>query len=438
MTENRAALSRVALIRDGGALLALRVIFVGLEFAAGVVLARMLGASEFGVYAFVVAVVALLVGPVALGLDRLLVREVSTAASRGDLREVARAYVETGRLVLAAGAGAFALCLLVSFAWSSLRELALPLAVGLAFMVIQAHGKLRQSVLQALGRPMRAFAPEMLVQPVLFVGSVVLCHLVLDRPRSGLEALTLCAVSVCAANLIGRIWLASSISLADPPARHLRGGAVWLRRGTPFLAIIAANTVLTNIDSVVVGAIIGPTDAGIYRVASQMATFIAFPVAVASALLAPKIAAAYAENRLHEVRQDARTAGYAVVTISGFIFLGLILLGPWVLRIYGPDFEAAYPSLVLLSIAYMANAVAGVAGYVLVMTRYEKLAARTFSFAALGIAAGCFILVPAYGMLGAALATSAGVLALSVALAWLAYEHLDFGPFGLRSKEKAI
>lgn len=433
MTSSR-LFERRSLLGTGGALLALRLAFVGAEFLAGVLLARTLGAEQFGVYAFVIAVVALLAGPATLGLDRLLVREVSRFASKGSDAEITRAYSATSRLVIVSGACAFIFGASVCYAWLPLRDLAAPMAVGLGFMTLQVQGKLRQSVLQALNQPLRAFAPEMLVQPTLFLGSILTLHAAFDGPRTGLESLAICGGSVLVANLVGRFWLASSMRLDGEATSAPLLQWSWLRKGMPFLAIIAANTILTNIDSVIVGLINGPTEAGFYRVASQMAMFIAFPSAIASALIAPRIAARYAENDLDGLRGEARTAGLAVTALSGSIFLALIALGPWILKFYGAGFGASYPSLVVLSVAYLLNAIAGIAGYVLVMTRYEALAARAFWIAALGIAVGCVVLIPPFGMLGAATATAAGVIFLSAAFAWLSLKLLDFGPFGLRFK----
>jgi O-antigen/teichoic acid export membrane protein len=58
-------------------MLVLRIGQIGIEFLTGLLLARLLGASGYGAYAFAMSGVGLLGVPAALGFDRLAIHEIA-------------------------------------------------------------------------------------------------------------------------------------------------------------------------------------------------------------------------------------------------------------------------------------------------------------------------------------------------------------------------
>jgi O-antigen/teichoic acid export membrane protein len=99
------------------------------------------------------------------------------------------------------------------------------------------------------------------------------------------------------------------------------------------------------------------------------------------------------------------------------IALVLLLLGKWLLGLYGAPFRAAYPVLVLLVIAASTVALVGsLGGFLLTMTEYQKEAAWIIGGSALLNLALAVVLTPLFGLVGTASATLIATVARSAVL----------------------
>ncbi|HDG98264.1 MAG TPA: hypothetical protein ENG73_08870 [Desulfobacterales bacterium] len=75
---------RFRLARDTVGVMAIRALSMGLSFAVSVVLARLLGVREFGLYSLAMSVLGLLVVPATFGFPQLLVREIAAYRIKGE------------------------------------------------------------------------------------------------------------------------------------------------------------------------------------------------------------------------------------------------------------------------------------------------------------------------------------------------------------------
>jgi O-antigen/teichoic acid export membrane protein len=90
--------------------------------------------------------------------------------------------------------------------------------------------------------------------------------------------------------------------------------------------------------------------------------------------------------------------------------LGLLLAGRWVLAIFGEGFVLAWPAMTILLGGCVINALAGPSCLVLTMTGRQKHAAAAIAASVLVNVALNFLLIPRLGLVGAAVASTAGTL----------------------------
>jgi O-antigen/teichoic acid export membrane protein len=125
---------RQHLIRGASGSLILKIANTALSLIMAVVLARMLGVENFGIYALCLSVVHILTVPAMLGGQQLLVREVAVYQVKGEfhfLRSLLRRFRQASLLIL------ILLCLLtagVSFVVFQDSPLLLPFLVAAALM----------------------------------------------------------------------------------------------------------------------------------------------------------------------------------------------------------------------------------------------------------------------------------------------------------------
>lgn len=391
------------------ATLTLRVVHLALEFLALVLLARLLSADEFGVYAVSMTCAMLLGVPAAAGFDRFLVREVaaSQAAGRwGTLRGVLRRSTQ----VALASSVLLGLGLVAVASWS-LEEGTLRSALWLTavYLPLVAFARMRQAAMQGLGHVPQGMVTETLVQPTVMLLLAGLVFTSGGLPRTGAHAMVLQVLSATVAMLAG-IWLLRRRcppEVRTAPAEFETGR--WIRSAAPMMWMLGMNMLLTSADTLMLGWMLDETLAGQYRVASQVAMLVMFPMTAINLAVAPLLARHFASGDLASFGDTAARAARWSLFAALPIAATLLLAGPFVLGMFGSEFVGAYQALAVLVVGYLVNSFAGAAGYVLIMTRHERTAAWVFTVAAVVNVLANYLLIPRFGTLGAAIAAAGSV-----------------------------
>ncbi len=404
------------------ALLGIRIAAVGLEFLCYLVLARVFRASAYGVYAIVMSCVAIFAVPAAIGLDRLLVREIAVLQARGDWAHVKGLLRRSQQLVLGvsvaiAGVSALGFARFIGVPNASLVE---SFQIGMVLIPLIAFARLRQAALQGFGRVVAGQVPEALVQPAVAILLATIVFLVRPEPRDPQLAMTIQVIASGAACLLGVFLLRLNIPphLESAAPRYLTGA--WLSAGLHFMWLVGMTTVLTNSDTILLGLMTNPEQAGSYRVASQLAMFVGLPLTAVSVAMAPDMASMYTTGRIDELRVQCRAAARLIGIAAGGIAFVIAIVGREVLQAFGPEFGQGFTSALVLSAAYLFHSAMASSGYLLIMSGHERLVASIFSIGALANVMGVVILVPTYGLVGAATAAGISLCLVSAACALFA------------------
>lgn len=151
-----------------------------------------------------------------------------------------------------------------------------------------------------------------------------------------------------------------------------------------------------------VGLHLGTSEAGAYRVAGQIVLTIGLLVTTLGPIAAPDLAAQIRLNNIKAVWQHYLRSTRLMI-FSAAIPVGLCLLIPThLLSVFGPEFVIAATALWILSLGQVANAMAGPIGVLTVMSGNEHI---TLILSVVGLAftaAISAILIPQFGLVGAA------------------------------------
>jgi O-antigen/teichoic acid export membrane protein len=109
---------------------------------------------------------------------------------------------------------------------------------------------------------------------------------------------------------------------------------------------------------------------------------------------------------------------------AGPTFLLVLFLGPFLIGIFGVENPvAAYPWLILLAFGQLTNAFAGPVMNILNMTGYEKSARNTMLVTAILNVILNVLLIPQFGPLGAAIATTITMIGWNLWAALLVFKY---------------
>jgi O-antigen/teichoic acid export membrane protein len=165
-------------------------------------------------------------------------------------------------------------------------------------------------------------------------------------------------------------------------------------------------------------------DVGIYNVAMRIATILTLALAATNNIAAPKFAELYATGNLQTLSQLTRKTIIASTFIATVLVLPLIIFPGFVLGLFGADYAAGSTALVILAAAQWVNVASGPVGALFSMSGHEKILRNDIFVATiLGIGLG-LVLVPLYGINGAAWSTALAISVLNLLLLWQTNHHI--------------
>jgi O-antigen/teichoic acid export membrane protein len=210
-----------------------------------------------------------------------------------------------------------------------------------------------------------------------------------------------------------------------PAAYHQRA---WLRVAVPLLVIDSFAALIMHADIVMVGIFLTPEDVAHYFAATRVAMVASFFLASVGALAGPNLAALHAQGKTRDM-QELLAGVTPWITVPALVVTVLLAIAGWpLLRLFGPGFEAGYVALVLLAAGHLVASANGPAALILNMTGHQDWAGLTYGGAALTNIALNALLIPRFGIAGAALATALTTIGMSATLVTLVRRRL-----GLRS-----
>jgi O-antigen/teichoic acid export membrane protein len=186
--------------------------------------------------------------------------------------------------------------------------------------------------------------------------------------------------------------------------------------------------ILRSTDTLMVGYFKGTTEAGVYAIASRAALLVPFMLTAVNTMAGPMISEYHAAGERRRLQRTLKVGVWAAFGFAIFVSAVLIGAGQPILSVFGEEFMAGYAPMLILVGGQILNCSTGSVGYLLIMTGYQNQAA-----AILGVGAGANIalnalLVPSFGALGAALATSASLILWNAGMLAVVLRRLGLNP----------
>ena len=391
---------------------AIKLLGAALSFGFSFLVARQLGASGTG--SFAIAITTATVGSTIalLGLDYILLRTLAgdlrvgnIAGGRGAVRTVVAAVIVTG-ITIAAALAVFGGLLLAALIGPELDPGIARLAALL--LVPLALNRTVSAALRGAGSVITAqwvdgpFAMALAVSGLL---ALILAGNVggVDRVLALYIATTLTS-TVVAWGLYARrtrTWAAA----AKVPLRPMLGQS-WRIALVVLSALLADWVVL-----LVLGSNFSTREVGQFRTAWQITSLIALIVVTFESVSGPRIAAAHRVGEHASIRKIWRQSAVIMTVMSAPLFVVTLGFPGWLLGQFGPDFTVAATALQILGVGQLINIVTGPIGAIMIMTGQERWSLRISMGALVLLAVLSLTLIPAYGLVGAALTTSLTMVA---------------------------
>lgn len=417
---------RVHLARSTAGTFALKVASTGLGFLTSLFLARLLGAAGYGVYAYAMSIVALLLIPATLGLPRLLIRNISVYRTRSSWSLLRGLLRWSNWTALTASVALALLGALVVKVFSNRFQPQTVATLWIAMMALplMALSQIRQAALQGLNRIMEGQLPEALIRPFLFIvligGTYFLIGQKVNAPSAMEMQLVACGVAFLAGTVLLRRYLPAPVKESSP-SYEIRA---WMRSALPLLFIGGVSVVNQYTDILMLGALKGAADVGIYRVAMRGAMLIPFMLDAVNMAIGPAISSLYTKGDMKRLQRVVTKSARLALLFSLPLVLTFVLLGRWLLLIFGPEFQKGATALAILSTGQLVNVAAGSVGLILIMTGHEDDTFKGLVVAAVANVVLNASLIPIWGIEGAAVASAVSTIIWNILLGIRVYRRL--------------
>jgi O-antigen/teichoic acid export membrane protein len=381
---------------------------VAMRYLSSAALARWLGATSFGAYTYATNLSQLLATPCNLGGENSALRFVpeyrakrEPALLRGVLRVFRTVPLALGVLVAALAA---AVVLAVGSGPTSTEVLLVALVAVPFFALVDVQTVLGRS----FGSLFWALLPGLVLLPLvltLAVGAIVVAG---HRPTA--EQAVLVGVVVVAVIAACQAVVLRRVSREEAPGGTARyDPRTWLRVSMPLLLVGSLNLVFQRVDVLLVGLFLGAGDAGVYAMAFRTAALASFLQTAMNTTVAPRISSLYWSGRTEELEATVLRAIRLVFLPSLAVTAVLVVLGGPILSLFGKSFRAGWAALAVYAVGQLVSVSNGPVGWLMNLTGHQSRAAVVNAVSAGLCLAGYLVLIPLFGLVGAAAANAGSV-----------------------------
>ncbi|MFH1502730.1 MAG: flippase [Candidatus Eisenbacteria bacterium] len=388
-----------------------RAVGMALGLASNIVFARILGAELLGVYVLASTTLLFLSLVASFGMGHTFVRFVPVSLSRGDEPGAAGVFRLGARLVFASSVlfGVLLFVLRGVVAGPIFNEpLLLPIlplvalgTVGATFQLVLGH------TLRALKRTAQeSFCLEIVNKTAKL--ALFLALVGLGLKLSGITAAFVAAYFISAGAMLFLIGRQAPFLLRGPARLPMPGREIAAFSSMMFF-VGFMNYSLSISDRIMLGMLGTSEDVGVYNIAFLISNILTLVFMGFNSSFAPVISELYHNDRRAELRSIYSSLTRTILIIILPAFCWIVGFGDDLLRIFGGEFVSGYAALVVLGVSVVVRCSVGTVGTMLVMSGHQKYNAVNIVIVTATNVGLNLLLIPRYGLLGAAVATAVSV-----------------------------
>ncbi|WP_454918189.1 oligosaccharide flippase family protein [Xanthobacter sediminis] len=369
--------------------------------------ARILGVFEAGLFFLCNTWVSAAATVARGGFEKAVMRHIAAELAVGRGPDARKALLE-GTLWVTLGGLAVSLATLAAaepLATYVFKEHALtvPLMISAASILPQTLCIFAAHALTGFQRGVAGQFVQNGLWPILTFGALAIG---IHSLHGVLYALAFANIASAALGLVLLLGERHKLAAAEPgngPVEHLP--ALW-RTAWPLAIVENVQAALNSIPTVVLAAFASAAAVGGFSVASRITVLIWVVIIAISTIAAPSFAAAHRVHDWDQLRALNRRARLAIAACGVPAIAVMLVVPGWLLHLIGPGFEAAAPALVIMAVGQLINCLLPTQDVMLAMTGHGRVLRWLNGAQLASCIVLCFVLIPPYGMIGAAVATS--------------------------------
>ncbi|WP_456395640.1 flippase [Thermococcus sp.] len=427
MDETSQALQKIA--RGTGIVFFGTVFWLFFEFLSRTIIARHYSTSEYGVFNLALTVLSIALIIATLGFQNSLPREVAFYREKeslrvGDLISTALIIVALNSIiwviVLILGAKDIAQIFHDSRLVQGLRIMAFALPFFALITVIIA-------ISRGFGRVRELVYFQNIMYPLLFF-ILIVAGIFLNANYRYIFIAYLLSQSLTCLFLVLEVYKSKLFKLSFlfniTLAREL------VKFSIPLMFVGILNYIMGWTDTLMLGYYMSTKVVGLYNAASPLAKLLLLILSSAGFLYMPLASTLYAQGKIEEIRNLYVLLTKWIFLLTFPLFSLMFLLPDFVITIFfGPTYIPSSSALRILSVGFIFHVIFGLNGISLVVIKENKFMMYSNLFSAILNVMLNAVLIPHYGLNGAAVATAISYLVGNILSSLWLYKKSRIHPF---------
>jgi O-antigen/teichoic acid export membrane protein len=416
----------------------IRVFSAGLAYVSQMLLARWMGGFEYGVFVVVWTLVITLGVVFAFGLEQSVITLLRKYSHDGD-HGAARGLILAARLYTFVVSGLIAAlgCAILWLRPDLVSDYRLvPIFVAAVCLPIYTVAEIQDGIAVAQGWPDLALVPTFVARPATIL-LLMAAAFVLGLEMTAVNACWAAVIATWTATLGQSVAVGRRLAAVLPPAPRRYDVALWVRLSAPMFLVDSFLVFLNSIDILLVGRWAEPDRVAVYFATVKTLALVHF------VYYAAKIASAKRFASLWHAGAQAELAAFVAKMVKWTFWaslamsIGVLIVGRPLLSLFGPSFTEGFPILFVLVLGVLARSSVGPAETLLSMAGQQTSSASVYGLTLAVSLLLNSLLIPIYGIWGAAVGTTVAMIFESIVLATVVRRRLGLDVFFLATARRA-
>lgn len=189
----------------------------------------------------------------------------------------------------------------------------------------------------------------------------------------------------------------------------------------PMFLVMSMGQILGQLDILMLGIFKTGKEVGVYGLVIKISLLTSFVLVAINSSVAPKFSELFFNNKVEDLKHIARKSSKLIFWTTSPILIIFIVFGDFFLSLFGTDFLEGYIPLVFLGIGGLINSSCGSVGLLLNMTGHHKFVGYIFTSATILNIILNILLIPSYGIVGAALGSAITTIFWNILASYILY-----------------
>ncbi|MFT5541758.1 MAG: O-antigen/teichoic acid export membrane protein [Arenicella sp.] len=425
-------MNKSSFLKQASVAFVIRIIGAGAGFFMSLVIARSLTPSESGLFFLGFAAFSVLATLSTLGLNTAFVRFVGAYSAENNWSIVNGIIIKGLKAVFFVSL--IVMVLLFGFS-SSIGELIFSKPELTKILSIMAFAIPSYAIyliigfaFQGLHKPIVSVFLQNISCQILVIVMLFIALFFELRVNSSTVSIMFTSAAILTSLLALALWFSRKAAKEAPDYSQT---SELIDSAKPLWLMMAMAMLVQWAGQLIAGIYAPAEEVAYFSVAQRTAMLTSFVLIAVNLVAAPRFAASAKQGKSSELRATSLFCSRIMIVLATPVLIIMLSFPEFIMGLFGPEYVKAAPLLQILVLGQFINVVTGSVGFLLNMTGHEKDMRNVVFLSGPLALILCGVLVPLYGVTGAAVATSIALASQNLLAVYKVKQRLGFNTLNI-------